>query len=296
MTSPKTVTVLGLGNMGTALAQALLRRGYRVTVWNRTVARADALVARGAVGAGSPAEALRASSLTIMCVLDQDASAAVLDAPGVKAAVRGRTLVQFTSGVPEDFLAQEDWVRSNGGRFLAGGIMAYPKDIGKPDTLILYSGDSDAFGVHRDVLLGLGGDIRYLGPDPRTAIALYLTSGLFMLGSLAMFLETAAVADAYGVSTSTYCDVSVDVSSVLTNRIRESSQRIAEGRLDGDEASIAMIAPTSANICRAFERTGVEPRMTAAFVKHLQAAAQEGRGQCDLAALFRRLARPQAIN
>ncbi|CAL9657731.1 hypothetical protein SUDANB176_06864 [Streptomyces sp. enrichment culture] len=50
MSSTKqSVTVIGLGPTGQAMAGAFLDRGYDVTVWNRTASRADALVARGAV-------------------------------------------------------------------------------------------------------------------------------------------------------------------------------------------------------------------------------------------------------
>ena len=44
------VGVIGLGLMGTALTERLLEQGYRVAVWNRTRAKADPLLARGAVG------------------------------------------------------------------------------------------------------------------------------------------------------------------------------------------------------------------------------------------------------
>ena len=55
------VSVIGLGAMGSALAEALLKSGLSVTVWNRSPARADALVAKGAVAAGSVNEAVEAS-------------------------------------------------------------------------------------------------------------------------------------------------------------------------------------------------------------------------------------------
>lgn len=44
----KTVAVLGLGNMGGALAEALLSAGFSVIVWNRTPSKSVPLVKRGA--------------------------------------------------------------------------------------------------------------------------------------------------------------------------------------------------------------------------------------------------------
>ena len=66
------VTVLGLGSMGTSLADAFLKAGHPTTVWNRSAARADALVARGAVRAGSARDAVTASELVVICVTTYD--------------------------------------------------------------------------------------------------------------------------------------------------------------------------------------------------------------------------------
>jgi 3-hydroxyisobutyrate dehydrogenase-like beta-hydroxyacid dehydrogenase len=55
------VSVVGLGAMGSALARALRRDGHRVTVWNRTGAKAEPLVRDGALLAHSPAAAVSAS-------------------------------------------------------------------------------------------------------------------------------------------------------------------------------------------------------------------------------------------
>lgn len=56
------VTVIGLGNMGSAVASALLADGHDVTGWNRTPRRAAPLQAEGAVVARSAAEAIATST------------------------------------------------------------------------------------------------------------------------------------------------------------------------------------------------------------------------------------------
>jgi 3-hydroxyisobutyrate dehydrogenase-like beta-hydroxyacid dehydrogenase len=83
MAQESAVTVLGLGSMGFAQARALLKRGHAVTVWNRTAEKAAPLVSEGAKLARSPAEAVAASPLVIMCVLDYAAANGILAEPGV---------------------------------------------------------------------------------------------------------------------------------------------------------------------------------------------------------------------
>lgn len=72
--APAPVTVIGLGAMGQALAGAFLDAGHPTTVWNRSTDKGEALLARGAVRAASAEEAVLASGLVVVCVVDHDAS------------------------------------------------------------------------------------------------------------------------------------------------------------------------------------------------------------------------------
>ena len=70
MTDTLNAALLGTGIMGSAMARNLLRAGHRVTVWNRTPARAEALAADGARVAADPAEAVRDADVVLTVLLD----------------------------------------------------------------------------------------------------------------------------------------------------------------------------------------------------------------------------------
>ncbi|WP_307847242.1 NAD(P)-binding domain-containing protein [Micromonospora sp. D93] len=72
------VTILGLGAMGTALARTWLAAGHPLTVWNRTPARAAALAPHGARVADSAAQAVAANTLVVVCLLDDTSVGEVL--------------------------------------------------------------------------------------------------------------------------------------------------------------------------------------------------------------------------
>jgi 6-phosphogluconate dehydrogenase (decarboxylating) len=153
------VTVLGLGPMGSALAGTFLARGHRTTVWNRTAATADALVARGAVRAHGVAEAAAASPLVVVCVIDYDAVEAILgDAVD---ALKGRTVVNLTADSPERARALAAWAGEHGVAYLDGAIMTPTETIGGPAAVVLYSGPQAVFDAHRPALAGLGGTAPY---------------------------------------------------------------------------------------------------------------------------------------
>src|SRR5438034_5480691 len=64
------IGLIGLGRMGTGIAKSLLRSGHRLTVFNRTRARAESLQSDGANIAGSVAEACRSSVVFTMVADD----------------------------------------------------------------------------------------------------------------------------------------------------------------------------------------------------------------------------------
>jgi 3-hydroxyisobutyrate dehydrogenase-like beta-hydroxyacid dehydrogenase len=71
------VAFIGLGRMGHGMAGRYLDAGFAVTVWNRSKAKADDLIARGATWAASPKEAAVGADAVITMVADDEASRSV---------------------------------------------------------------------------------------------------------------------------------------------------------------------------------------------------------------------------
>lgn len=97
-----TVGVVGLGAMGSRVAQRLAGAGYELVVWNRDPAKAEPLVAAGALAAGSPADLARRVEGVITMVADPQALADVTEGPeGVVAGLGEATLIQMSTVGPE---------------------------------------------------------------------------------------------------------------------------------------------------------------------------------------------------
>ncbi|MFD8414327.1 MULTISPECIES: NAD(P)-binding domain-containing protein [unclassified Streptomyces] len=177
-TAQRSLTLLGLGDMGTALARTWLAAGHSLTVWNRTAAKAEALAAEGARVAASAAEAVAANDLVVLCLLDDASVGSTLD--GVE--LSGKDLVNLTTGTPGEGRARAAWAEARGARFVDAGIMGTPVMIGAPEAggYVLYSGSRALFDTHRAVL-EVPAPARYVGEDPGHA-ALYdvaLLSGMY---------------------------------------------------------------------------------------------------------------------
>jgi len=77
------VGFIGLGHMGAGMAANLMKAGYRVTVFNRTPAKAEALTAQGAKLATSIAAASRGDAVMTMLANDEAVESVALGRDGV---------------------------------------------------------------------------------------------------------------------------------------------------------------------------------------------------------------------
>ncbi|GAA3851368.1 NAD(P)-dependent oxidoreductase [Streptomyces sedi] len=196
------VTAIGLGLMGKALAATFLEAGHPTTVWNRSAGKADDLAARGAVVAPGPAEAVAAAELVVVCVTDNDVLHAVLDP--VADQLKGRVVVNLSSGSSDQARANAAWAERHGFGYLDGAIMAVPAGVGGPQAVFFYAGPEDVYRRHADALGVLGGGTTYLGADHGLA-ALYDVALLgVMYGLLSSFVQGAALLDTAGVKASEF--------------------------------------------------------------------------------------------
>jgi 3-hydroxyisobutyrate dehydrogenase-like beta-hydroxyacid dehydrogenase len=169
--SSVTVTVLGLGPMGRALAGAFVDAGLATTVWNRTPGRDRELVERGAVGASTPELAVAASDLIVVCVVDYDAADAILRRDAVADALKGRTVVNLTADTPGRARDLAAWAERHGVAYLDGAIMTPTATIGTDAAVFIYSGPEELHRRHSDALRALGGTHTHLGEDIGRAAA-----------------------------------------------------------------------------------------------------------------------------
>jgi 3-hydroxyisobutyrate dehydrogenase-like beta-hydroxyacid dehydrogenase len=256
--APATVTVLGLGPMGRALAGAFLNAGLRTTVWNRTPGRDAELVARGATGAHSAEEAVAASALTVLCVVNYDAGDAILRRDEVAAALKGRTLVNLSADTPDRARDTADWAARHGVRYLDGAIMTPTPSIGTPDAVFLYSGPADVYEEHRPVLDVLGGSHTHLGEDVGRAAAYDVALLDVFWTSMAGYAHALAVARAEGVTARELTPYAQGIAAILPPLMEEFAGDVDSGTYSGELNPITSAASTMSHIVHASESHGID--------------------------------------
>lgn len=166
----RSVTVIGLGPMGQAMVRAFLAAGTRVTVWNRSSAKVDAMVELGAERAASVAEALAANEVIVVSLTHY---AAMYDVLGQAVDhLPGKVIANLSSDSPENTRKGAAWVRSHGAQFLSGGFMSVGDNIEHPASYLFYSGPREVFDAHAELLRPLSTQ-EYLGTDDGLAQVFY---------------------------------------------------------------------------------------------------------------------------
>jgi 3-hydroxyisobutyrate dehydrogenase-like beta-hydroxyacid dehydrogenase len=279
------ISILGLGLMGQALAGSLLDAGHRVTVWNRSAGKGDDLVARGATRAATVAEAVAASPLVIVCVLDYTAVHALLtDVP-----LDGRVLVNLTNGRPSEARETARLVAGRGGDYLDGGIMAVPQMIGNPGALILYSGSQSAFDGHQGTLATMA-EPRFVGADPGLAPLLDLAMLTGMYGQIAGILEAVALVASEKVPVAEFTGtLLVPWLNAMASTAPQLAEEIEAGDHSTDVSNLEINRVGVANLVRAFEEQGVKPDLLLPMKAIIDQRVARGHGAEGLQALIEEL-------
>ncbi|MDI6097391.1 NAD(P)-binding domain-containing protein [Actinoplanes sp. NEAU-A12] len=274
----KSVTVLGLGPMGRALAGAFLNAGARVTVWNRTPGREGDLTERGATVARSADEAVAGADLTVVCVVNYDAADSVLRREPVTAALRGRTLVNLTADTPARARDTAGWAGRHGIGYLDGAIMTPAATVGTPAAVFLHSGPDDLYQRHRPVLELLGGTHTHLGTDIGRAAAYDLALLDVFWTAMTGYAHALALAEAEGITAGELAPFAAGIAAILPPIFADSAANVDSGDFSGHDNPITSAASSMAHIVEASKAHGIDAGVMRAAAGLADRVIGEGHG------------------
>jgi 3-hydroxyisobutyrate dehydrogenase-like beta-hydroxyacid dehydrogenase len=178
------VGFIGLGHMGAGMAANLLKAGHRVTVFNRTPAKAQALIADGATLATSIAEASRGDAVVTMLANDEAVEDVVLGRDGVIAnlASGGLHVSSSTISVALSERLTEKHARK-GQKFVAAPVFGRPDVAAAGRLFIVAGGDAAAIEAAGSLLEAMGQKTFVISDTPKAANLVKL-SGNFLGASV----------------------------------------------------------------------------------------------------------------
>ena len=198
------LAVLGLGNMGSALAHCLLKAGHDVSVWNRTSEKAEVFAEAGATICSSPDDAVAVSEFVIICIKGHKETVELVN--GLSVSLKGKTICEMSTGDTSDADRLVAILEKQGTGYLLGMIIAYPSGIGGDETTILTVGSAGTWDRYGGIIRELGGKSALVGEKPAALAALF--AGLFTVRQGFMFgmIYGSLVCQKAGIPIQVYAD------------------------------------------------------------------------------------------
>jgi 2-hydroxy-3-oxopropionate reductase len=165
MAQSRRITLIGTGLMGVPMSRNLLKVGHDLTVWNRTLARAEPLAADGAKVAQTALKAVSDAEFIITMLSDGFASGALIEDPQVQAALRpGAIWIDMSSAKPEHARAQAALLAGLGFGHLDAPVSGGTKGAEAGTLAIMVGGEKTTFDAAREVFEAMGRPV-HVGPS-----------------------------------------------------------------------------------------------------------------------------------
>ena len=275
------VTVLGLGLMGSALADSLQQSGRRICVWNRSNDKMARFVSNGAVAAASIREAIKTSPYVIVCVSDYDTSWQLLGSDEAKRELNEHTVIQLSTGTPQEALESERRFNDCGATYLDGAILSSPSDILSNNGRILIGGNEAAWIKSEPLLRCITESITYAGESVRAPAILDFAWLTYRLALYLGLFSGVMLCEEAGINLDHYSSIVED------DRMRQVLKTIQEEDFQNPSVTVNVYLTVLKNIQKHAVEAGVELELLNRLRSYMEKACDEGYGDEDIASLVK---------
>jgi 3-hydroxyisobutyrate dehydrogenase-like beta-hydroxyacid dehydrogenase len=198
---------IGLGHMGSGIARNLLKAGHRVSVYNRSRAKAEALLSDGAGIAETPAAA--ASHGVVMAMVSDDhALEAIASGPdGALAGLpEGGIFVNLSTVSLAATRQLATLLRNSGKTYVAAPVFGRPDAAEAAKLFIVAAGPEAAVSKVEPLLHAIGRSVTRFGEDPVQAAAIKISGNFMLQAAIEALAEAMAVVRGHGVDPAAWLD------------------------------------------------------------------------------------------
>jgi 3-hydroxyisobutyrate dehydrogenase len=286
MTDKLTVSVLGTGIMGAAMARNLARAGHAVRAWNRTRAKAEPLATDGITVADTPAEAVRDADVVLTMLYDGPAALEVMReaAPALRA---GAAWVQSTTAGIEAIGDLAAFARERDLVFFDAPVLGTRQPAEAGQLTVLAAGPVAGRPAVAPVFDAVGARTVWTGEDggAGSATRLKLVANSWVIAATAAAGEVLALSQSLDVDPNAFFEL-IEGGPLDMGYLRAKAGLVLEGRLSPAQFAVATAAKDARLIVEAGRRSGVRLDVAAASAERLERAAAQGHADEDMAAAY----------
>ncbi|WHZ10481.1 MAG: 2-hydroxy-3-oxopropionate reductase [Burkholderiaceae bacterium] len=288
-TAREAIGIVGIGNMGGAIALHLLEQGWAVRVRDLVAAKEHTLAAAGAVACASTAELARTSAVLLVCVVDAGQTREVLFGAGgaIEGLRAGQTVVLCPTIAPRDVEDCAARLAASGVAVIDAPMSGGPARARDGTMSLMVACADEVFERQRALLQTVSSRLFRVGPRPgdgaRTKLVNNLAAGINLAGAA----EVLALASRLGLDVAATLDV-IEQSSGQS-WIGSDRMRRAIGGDYAPRAHTTLLAKDTRLALETARSAGFEPALGRIASELFRRAVAEGFGEEDDASLFKLL-------
>ena len=281
-----TVSVLGTGIMGAAMARNLARAGHTVRAWNRTRDKAEPLAADGVQVAATPADAVRDADVVLTILYDGDTVLEVMR-QAVPALRPGIAWVQSTTAGIDSLDGLTDFADEHGLVFYDAPVLGTRQPAEAGQLLVLAAGPSQSRDAVTPVFDAVGARTLWTGEDGAAGSAsrLKLVANSWVLAATNAAGEALALAAALGVDPQHFFDALAGGPTDMAY-LHAKADLILNDKLTPASFAVTTAAKDARLIVSAAQQHGVRLDVATAAADRFRRAAASGHGDEDMAAAY----------
>jgi 3-hydroxyisobutyrate dehydrogenase len=198
-----TITLLGTGLLGRAMAERLQSVGHTVTVYNRTTTKALPLQACGITVVTRPDQAMAQADCIVLMLADAAAIRAVLLTPASLAVLRGKSVIQMGTISQEESLALQSEIERVGGSYCEAPVLGSLAEAQAGTLLVMVGGTEGQFVQWGPLFRSLSREPRLVGPVGKAA-SLKLALNQLIAAEISAFALSLGLVQRAGISVDTF--------------------------------------------------------------------------------------------
>src|SRR2546421_2425381 len=290
----KKIAYLGLGTMGSGMASNLLKAGYQLTVWNRSIEKCKPFARKGARVAESPADAVRDVDLVMYSFSnDQAVEEIIFGAKGILSGIKeGQIAIDMSTVLPETSLREQEAYAKCGVDFLDAPVFGSKQESAEAKLWIMAAGNKAIFEKVKPVLEHLGQTVHYFGRNGNAA-AMKLVGNLIVALEMEALAEGLVLAQKAGLDLNTVMEV-VKVADFRSPLLVSNGQNVLKRDFSTSFALTLMLK--DAGLIEKFAGSLQSPIPALRVAeKNLKSAVALGFGQENASALIRALEKEAGV-
>jgi 3-hydroxyisobutyrate dehydrogenase-like beta-hydroxyacid dehydrogenase len=277
------ISVIGLGVMGAALAKSLLKSGYDITVWNRSLEKAESLRTESASVANTSGEAISASPIIIVCVRTHSDTREILE---TAESLQSKQIIELSTGSAPEAESLYKWIFEEGAEGLIGMICTFPRGIGEADSAIVTVGSEKLWNESEHILKTLAGKSSYIGDKVGSLAILYSALFLPRQGFMFGMIYGALLCKKAGVSMETYVEHMPLTINVVHDYYDVFASSVPSNDYSNPQASIDTYVAAFADTLESFQENGANTELPELMSKLVNIGADAGLGDQQITALI----------